>query len=358
MNTSLETALADFETDDDLGKLSAKLAALSQSVHHLPLFDMSSTKDLGRPRKQDRNWVVALAIVVTVSIMASSFAYGLQSTRANARLRIALGRLDKTSYEQEADVFVSMVDPAEYATPGLQPQGTVSVSMRNVTFPCRIRWQVGDVEKVVEVSTGDSNIVLPAGSVTVFCEPIFTPYWYQPVGLYLVRDGQQQRLGSTLAKMVISLRDGDRVLLYFAQPSPPWNAVMLRVQDQWILVTLERPWANYQIEKLTDRNQKKLPNTALCWAREGTEALARELAENFVQHRGDKHWGKFRGDMDTSVIVPSTETQVAQPFREMSREEMARHLIRAFELLKGQRDPDGLSIAEQIEKAAEFLRQK
>ena len=277
------------------------------------------------------------------------------------QLENALAYLERTAAEEEQEIFVSAVFPIDLSPSARETTGTVDVLVQNVTFACKITWQVGETKEIVTVASGTTKLKMPAGRpVTIFCEPCFTKNWLQPVGVGLEREGEEEQFfGSTIGKMVQPLWDGDRVTLHFEQPTPPWNGVMMRVRGEWVLVTLERPWADYELDKFTDATQSKLPNTALSWAREGTEGLARELAKTFVDHRDHgSHWGKLRGNWDTSLTVPASETEVIEPFREITEDELVGHLVPAFELLKKQQPPLGPSIAEELEAAREFLKSK
>jgi hypothetical protein len=101
---------------------------------------------------------------------------GVRSSKANAQFSNTLAHLERTTYEKEADVFVSSVDRTTNFSESQTSKGTVTVLIRNVTFARRIRWKAGDVEKSYEVAPGDTELRLPAGEpVTIFCEPFFKP---------------------------------------------------------------------------------------------------------------------------------------------------------------------------------------
>jgi len=213
------------------------------------------------------------------------------------------------------------------------------------------------------IDAGESILELPSGnSVTFFVRPGFTSLWLQPVAFGVIRNAKWQFYGSVLGKQTLMLEDGDELIVNFDHPSPPWNAVCIPVRNQWVLVTLERPWAMLDVDKWIRKEwqgQEELPNTALFWAREGIDGLAKELAASFVERRNDPALrGRVRGKMHTSLTVGAAENAVFKPFQEITVDELARELKTAFTLLREQRPPYGPSIAEEIARAKAILQSR
>ena len=59
--------------------------------------------------------------------------------------------------------------------------------------------------------------------------------------------------------------------------------------------------------------------------------------------------------MDTSLTVPHRDDRLDDVFEEITEEELVTHLVQAFELLKRQKPPTGLSIAAELDAATTIL---
>lgn len=314
---------------------------------------------------------IALAVSLLAVVTASAFAWergrrvvearneaGVERTKA-ANRDWALEILKPKEYEQKQNLFVSYISPELVA---VEAKGKVTVVARNVQFPCRIRWTVGNSEELRYLPAGETALEFPAGiPATVFCEPVHAAGWLQVVTVAVVRDGKlAMPAGSVLGKIPLTLMDGDTVVLHFDQPIPPWNAMIVPVRGEWILVTLERPWAEYETDKWLRKEWKgpeELPNTALFWAREGTAMLSKELAAFFIAHRNDTgHWGRFRGVMHTGITVRAGKNAVSGTMQEIEQKELELALAGAFELLRKQQPPLGRTIDDEIKKANEILK--
>jgi len=299
--------------------------------------------------------------IACLSLSLYQYSDASTSKAKNVVLQQANAELERTRNVLTKDLqqTVGTEIPVSYASASVllaQPKqkGTARLQVRNTTFPCKISWKTADNEKTfVAASIGDMPTwEVPADDrVEIVCTPLHTSGWYQLYGIVHAN----RYYGSTLGKFVISVEDGDNVILQLQQPIPPWNAVMIRIDSHWVLVTLEAPWAQFKVENLTDPAQEDLPNTALCWAKVGSDGLARELAAYFVAERNKTHWGRFWGKMQTSMIVPASEDEVAPSFQRITEEELATHLFDAFELLRKQRPPAGPSIQDEINAAERIL---
>lgn len=262
--------------------------------------------------------------------------------------------LQPTEPERKEGLLVRYISPDELA---IEREGIVSVTARNVQLPCVLLWTVDGEAQTVTLPTGETKLTLPIGNpVTLFCRPFQTAGWFQAVQLWMKRGSDDMvRLGCALGQTPLKLQDNDELIVFFEDPIPPWNALYVPVQDESILVTLERPWAEYDIDKWLDvkwDGQEEFPNTALFWARDGSVGLARELAEYFLQHRDEPDkWVRFRGNAHTSMTVFGNGTTVSSQMQEITHEELESVLFEAFERLRRRMAPDGRLIEEEITDA-------
>lgn len=235
--------------------------------------------------------------------------------------------------------------------------GTVHVTVENVTFPCILKWKVGDETRTIAVPAEGLRAELPSGEARITCDPEHTHSWFQPFGI--VHEGTY--LGSTVGASLLKVKSGDSVRIHLDQPYPPWNATMVRVRGEWIIVTLDRPSAQLDVQKFREgrwEGEEALPNTPLFYADVGSEGLARELARYFIEHRSEniKH-GKFRGMMHTTLLVPSEKIEVVAGLRTATLDDLIPPLTQAFEALRKQRPPTGLTIQQEIDAAAQLMRE-
>ena len=128
------------------------------------------------------------------------------------------------------------------------------------------------------------------------------------------------------------------------------------------MVTLERPRANLDTDKWINKKwegKERFPNTAIFWAHEGSEALARNLAQFFIAHRTDKgRWGRFR-EPETKhlgLVVRASQDAVSDSMQMIRQEELEEAIVVAFSLLRRQMSPFGVTIQEELEEAKEILR--
>lgn len=279
-----------------------------------------------------------------------------------AMLQRALAYLQPTTAERRANVYANFVDPDDVNAANSPPHD-VKITVKNVRFPIVLRWKSGDEESIKHLPSGDSELTLPThGMTTIFCEPLHGRHWYQIAGIGLPTDEPDgfAYQGSTLGKITASLASHDRVLVHLGEPAPAWNATLVPVQGDWMLVTLDRPWGDFEVDRWINNrppDSEELPNTATFWARDGSEGLAAELADYFVANR-DKptgRWGRFRGRKHTNVVVPAKMDEVLEPFRSISRDELAKQLVTAFELIRKKRPPVGRSIEEEITEGRKSL---
>lgn len=290
----------------------------------------------------------------------------LESQRASLKisnLQAALAVLKPTEYEQKQNLFVSFVAPDAVAEPRT---GKVRVVVRNVQFACRLRWIVNDKEDVHSLPMGETELELPIGSpTTAFVESLHTANWLQAVYVAVIRDKERiSPSGTALGKLPLTLMDKDIVVLHVEQPLPPWNAVCVPVRGEWMMITLERPWADFRVEpwkQKTLKEPEELPNSALFWKRDGTAATAKHLAAYFLAHRADKGaWGRFRTPETRhfGIVVRAGQDQVSEAMQTIEQPELERAIVTALELLKKQQPPLGPSIATELERAGEILKQE
>lgn len=245
-----------------------------------------------------------------------------------------------------------------------EPSGTIKLEVVNDRFPCYLSWRIGEklFLKRQIVYAGRSEVEVPAGDVNFYLEPVHNGLWLQPVGIIRITGNQAQSIGSSLGKVNLTVEKGERLVLFADQPSAPWNAVCLPVKGAWAIVTLERPWASFHVERWL-RGEKEgpeeFPNTPLLWAKHGTKILAAELAHTVVEQRPNAgQVGRFRGKMHTSIVVGATEKGPVEPFASISEADLTEALIPAFEVLMRQRPPVGLSVADEIKAATDILKTK
>lgn len=242
---------------------------------------------------------------------------------------------------------------------------TVRVEVLNDYFPARLKWKANDqAEQTTDLPRSDSTLQLPVGKVRLVCDSSISLAWYQSFGLVHHKNGKvtnRDYLGTSLGPVVLELKAGDVLRLRMEQPFTPWNATMIRVgtTGEWAIVTLERAWANYDVEPFQKGKwggSEAFPNTALFWAKEGSKGLATELAQQFVSERDKKGFGgRMRGKMHTSIIVPVRDGKAVAPFATLTADELVPHLTQAFENLRQQRPPLGPTIQQEIDAATKLL---
>ena len=110
----------------------------------------------------------------------------------------------------------------------------IRVAIRNVTFPCRIKWKVNGQEEVRLVDSGDTTITVPSGKASISCEPRFQGSWFQVFSLVQ----NEKLLGSSLGPVVLDVKPLDVLVLHLEQPIPPANAALIRIKREPALVTL------------------------------------------------------------------------------------------------------------------------
>lgn len=272
----------------------------------------------------------------------------------------SLAQTGTPQYEKNHLEFVNFLPPDFVAAEG---SGMVTVLARNVRLGCLLNWTVGDEQpREIQIAPGETKLQLPAGMpATILVKPSVIAQWFQAVGIVLIRDGKESYLGTSLGKITLPLKDGDTVVLHFEQPIPPWNAICVPIRGEWVIVTLERPWSSLDTDKWLRgewKGSNELPNTALFWAREGTAGMARELAAYFVEHRNTGDSGRYRGGMQTSIMVQAKKGALSETMQKIDQNELQRALESAFELLRGQQPPLGLTIEEEIHQAGEILKQR
>lgn len=281
------------------------------------------------------------------------------SLHDNSLLRRALALVAPTDEERNQWLFVNYVDPATLANE--ERGGEATLHVRNVVLPVVVRWTVGEASHAETIYSGEKSISLPAGrSVSILCEPLIAHNWYQIAAVATGKKGQEKFRGSTLSKITLPIESGDEVSLTCAQPSAPWNAIIVPCRGAWMLVTLERPRADFQIEEWKKEPRpgpEEFANTMLFWAKYGEGELARELAAYFLSLRDKpRKAGHYRGRMHTAITLGSDDDGVIQePWSSISEEELRQCLLNAFQMLRKQRSPEGRTVEGEIAKAAQIL---
>jgi len=326
---------------------------------------VSETKpDLAPIRQGVRGTSRLMPYAVAIAAMVIATISGIQTFGVSQSLEVKNRRLEilrPTELENKERLmprFVSDEELAEFH------KGTVSVTARNVQFPCFLQWTANNETKTITLPTGETTLSLPVdGPTTLFCRPYRSSCWLQPVEVWVSGDGEEPScLGRLLGRTPLTLQDQDEVVVFFEDPVAPWNAVFVPVSGESVLVTLERPHAAHDTDKwLTGEwdAQEEFPNTALFWARYGSAGLARELAEYFVSQRnGTDNWFVFRGVMHTSIVVQTDNAEdVSHEMQTISQEELEKELFMAFELLRQRMSPTGRTVDEEITLAGEMLHQ-
>lgn len=94
----------------------------------------------------------------------------------------------------------------------------------------------------------------------------------------------------------------------------------------------------------------------MCWAKEGSLGLAKELAATFISQRSETNEQyDFRGAMHTSLFVQSEGKLVSSMMRQITQEELETVLFNAFEQLKRKMSPNGNTVQDEIDQATKFL---
>lgn len=323
-------------------------------------------------------WSVSV-IAVAVSIASGVSTFGLSRTlsatrslyhnsaaelEAKKNAESLRNRIDKqvqepTILEQNERLLVRYISPENF----LRVQtGHVKVIARNVKFPCFLEWTADGKSRSEVLTTGETTLNLPLGSpVTVFCRPFHTAGWLQTVQIFVKHDSEEVvRLGSVLGKTPLTLNNNDEVVIFFQEPVLPWNAVCVPVGNESILVTLERPRAEYDTDKWlagTWEGHEEFPNTPMFWAQYGSQGLSEELAASFIAQRNEfKDQFDFRGSMHTSVFVQGAGLKPSLTMQQVTQKELEAVLFRAFEQLRHNLSPNGNTIQDEIDRGAEMLQ--
>jgi len=292
-------------------------------------------------------------------------AANLESIDIRGRLDTTVAALDKARRAEEITGAADRSDPTGLlvsisferpAAVDAEPAaGSLKANVLNDFFPCRVSWKTDKGHGEIDVPIGDSKLTLPTGEVRVSFEPAHGFAWFQPFGIV----HNNRYLGTTLGPVLLDLGPEDKVQFRLDQPFAPWNSAMVRIKGLWAIVTLERPSAAMSVDDFKNGKwggSEKLPNSMLFWASDGSEAMARELASFFIDHRGDKgRLGKFRGAQHTSIIVPAGPDKVSAPFDVIGRDELTSALTEAFEILRKQRPPAGRTFEEELVVAKQIL---
>jgi hypothetical protein len=236
--------------------------------------------------------------------------------------------------------------------------GQANVTVRNVLFPCELKWKVGEQEGTENIDSAGKRFVIPNGKVRITIEPSRPRAYLQT--FFLVHN--QRDLGSALGTVILDLQAGDQLGIHLDQVSPPWNAVMVPIKGEWVMVTIVKPWANRDVDAFLQGRygnpEDKLPNTMLFWRQLGSEGMARKLAEHFVEERKQpSSSGDYRNKLHAAMMVRLTDGKPAGALRKATVEDLIPPLTEAFELLKKQRPPRGRTVQEEFDLAAEVLKQ-
>ena len=322
-------------------------------------------------------WSVSV-IAVVVSIASGVRTFGLSRTLSATRslyqssaaeleakknaesLRSEIDKqvLEPTILERKEGLLARYISTANFVR---VQKGHVNVIARNVKFPCFLEWTADGKSQTKKLTTGETTLNLPLGRpVTVFCRPFHTAGWLQTVQIWVKHDSEKLvRLGSVLGKTPLTLNNNDEVVIFFEEPVPPWNAVCVPIKNESILVTLERPRAEYDADKWlagTWEGREEFPNTAMFWAREGSHGLATELAASFMAQRSEfKDQFDFRGSMHTSLLVQGDGMRPSVTMQQITQEELEAVLFIAFEQLRNSLSPNGDTIQDEIDRGAELL---
>jgi len=341
-----------------LAGAAAAVVVLTVAVSLAGAIEFRSERDAAEQRARDADDARRRATADAATARAGYDTANKQLSQA--RLEVQRSRAAESILQESAQIaqvgplqslaYVGTILPA-----AVQP-GEVEVTVRNDYLPCRIVLKSDADSKVRDVVAprGDSKVTIPAGKVRVSCEPMFGGAWFQPFGVV----DRRGYLGTSLGPVLLTVNAGEPLHVRMDQPFPPWNATMLRVKGEWVIVTLERPWAELQVKEFragTFGGTEELPNTALFWARDKSGGMAEELARFFVANRDKNRDGKFRGLRHTSLIVPATASGVTAGIKTLTADELVGPLTEAFEYLRRQRPPAGPTIEQEIARAAELL---
>lgn len=305
----------------------------------------------GRNGKRRSRLVTGLVVFVGLGLMA------LQSYATHQKIR----RVESTPGEI-GESLISQVPRDEVLT---APQhGKVVVHLKHVMFPVYIDWTVNGETGTTQIPSGDSSLSLPISSdVVLFCRPRHAKGWFQVVQIFRSRMGEPPvHLGNALNKAPLTLQAGDELTLYFAQPSPPWNAVIVPFKGEWIMLTIERPSSLMDSQVWLEGKwdfDEEFPNTAMFWAMKGPQEMARNLAEFFVANRNQPGWwGRFRGRQHTGLVVPGSADAVSRIMQNATAKELQEALEVGFSLLERNISPaTGRSLLQEVENARHLIEE-
>jgi hypothetical protein len=344
-------------------------------------------EDTATVSRSGRNWLqnrlrpytwMATTAAVLIAIVSAISTFGLSQTlsatrslyevstaelkekRRDLSLREKIDQqiLRRTSQEEAEHLLVRYISPADFVK---TQTGNVKVTARNVRFPCFLIWTVNGKSQTITLPSGETSLELPIGGpVTLFCRAHHTYGWLQTVQVWAKHDTEKpERLGSALGTIPLTLADQDEVTVFFEDPVSPWNAICVPVRDEFLHVTLERPRALFQYEIWKAghwKAQEEFPNSAMCWAKEGSLGLAKELAATFISQRSETNEQyDFRGAMHTSLFIQSDGKLVSSMMRQISQEELETVLFNAFEQLKRKMSPNGNTVQDEINQATQLL---
>ncbi len=162
---------------------------------------------------------------------------------------------------------------------------------------------------------------------------------------------------------MLTLQDGDEVLIQMQIPTPPWNGTMLLLRGRWALLTLERPDPMMELELFEsgepNQNGHLFPNTMVAWAAVGTKGMAQELVQHILDDFSVRaKWPSWRGRFNMSLALPSDGDALPAELANITRSELEQEIQYALERTKRQRDRSGNSIGDRLSHAENLLKER
>lgn len=221
------------------------------------------------------------------------------------------------------------------------------IDVRNALFACKINGQL---------VYSDSTIPLEIGQASIMVEPYWPSEFLQPFRLEL--NSPRGLFGTSLGKVEFPVAKGDVVRLYLEQPSPPWNAVIVRHKKGQLLVSCHSPQHGYNLRKYLEGKLDRLPNAAFVVAKNGVESTANQIAEFVLSGESGDHFGAFKPkNLGFRVVFPiDNEKTIAEPFKSLNKAELARLIQNGIELVLQNRIPHTNSIQHEVDSAKRILK--
>jgi hypothetical protein len=229
--------------------------------------------------------------------------------------------------------------------------GKVKVDVQNITWPVSLVWDTGVEKHSKEVMRNGSTFELPSGDVTINVRPHKTHAFWQ--GFQVVLNGDYK--GTSFGGLRMKLSRGDTLRIILEQPLPPWNATMVRINGQWVLITNESPLQDRSILDYfkNPAADAKVNCLEWYWSELGTKKTAQEMAKWIAStvNAPEYEFYAWNRDYQFSVVTPMDGDRPIEEVRKASQEELQSEIESALKSMENRIQPNGRSAGSLLTRA-------